>query len=339
MLQIFKAFGDEAEALRLIEAKLQIGVFWRKLQSDEMTWSNGLYNLLGLNPGEIPPTFKAIHSFMHPEDRMSFQYVNAAQARGRPFDVQFRIIRRNGTLRDIRSRGEVIVNPMGEPECTIGVWQDVTDIREMNDERALIASRFEAYVEASGDLGYVVKADGNVTEILGDAARHGSSADNWLGLEWRDLVHPEDLPETLEAWSQAAINCKPLNREHRVRSQRDGYRWRRICAVPVFNPDDSVREYVGISRNIDREKAVPAEPRSGHEITGAQIRAGRAIANWSVRDLAERSGVSPNTIRRLEETNAEVANAEEARLIRDTLTNAGVEFIFPATGHPGVRPA
>jgi transcriptional regulator with XRE-family HTH domain len=58
-----------------------------------------------------------------------------------------------------------------------------------------------------------------------------------------------------------------------------------------------------------------------------------------VRDLAEAAKVSSSTIRRLEEMSG-AAPGEEPSLepIREVFERAGVEFLFPPTGKPGVRP-
>jgi transcriptional regulator with XRE-family HTH domain len=74
-------------------------------------------------------------------------------------------------------------------------------------------------------------------------------------------------------------------------------------------------------------------------ITGAQIRAARALLDWSARDLSRASRVSPATIQRLERTPG-VSETAQARTLLDlqrVLEAAGVEFIGAAGDRPGVR--
>ena len=65
-------------------------------------------------------------------------------------------------------------------------------------------------------------------------------------------------------------------------------------------------------------------------ITGAQMRAARSLLRWSQMKLAEVSGVSPKTIRRIEEFDgcAAIRSTRKRSLakIRDVLEEAGVEF-------------
>lgn len=73
-------------------------------------------------------------------------------------------------------------------------------------------------------------------------------------------------------------------------------------------------------------------------LTGAQIRAGRALLAWSQSDLAAETGLALSTIKRLEASVGMLrSNVATASKIRDALNKAGVEFIEPNGGGPGVR--
>ena len=76
-------------------------------------------------------------------------------------------------------------------------------------------------------------------------------------------------------------------------------------------------------------------------LTGSQMRAARALLNWSAADLAERCGVSYNTIQRAERSD-EMPNMQSRNLlaIKTALEQAGVEFIdgsYSGAGGPGAR--
>ncbi|MFT9409837.1 helix-turn-helix domain-containing protein [Acetobacter fabarum] len=61
----------------------------------------------------------------------------------------------------------------------------------------------------------------------------------------------------------------------------------------------------------------------------------RVAVGWGVRELAEKSGVSTNTIARLER--GEELKASTIEVIRSALEAAGVEFILGNGGGAGVR--
>jgi transcriptional regulator with XRE-family HTH domain len=71
-------------------------------------------------------------------------------------------------------------------------------------------------------------------------------------------------------------------------------------------------------------------------VTSAQVRMARAALNWTVRDLAEATGLHRNTISNLE-VGRYAGDPETLSLIRSVLVRAGVEFIDENGGGAGVR--
>ena len=73
-------------------------------------------------------------------------------------------------------------------------------------------------------------------------------------------------------------------------------------------------------------------------LTVEQIRMARAALGWSLEIMAEKCGVSSRTLRRIEsEGGLQKATNANLRLIRETLQDAGIEFIGDAGDGPGVR--
>jgi len=73
-------------------------------------------------------------------------------------------------------------------------------------------------------------------------------------------------------------------------------------------------------------------------ISGAQIRAGRALLGLSSQSLAELSGVGWSTVKRFEEQN-DVPSARSGTLerLKNYLEDNGVEFLGDPIQSPGVR--
>lgn len=74
-------------------------------------------------------------------------------------------------------------------------------------------------------------------------------------------------------------------------------------------------------------------------ITGAQVRAGKALLDWSGTDLAERAGVAISTIRRVEGCDGllQSASVKVLQAIKGALEEGGIEFIGTPDDRPGVR--
>lgn len=70
-------------------------------------------------------------------------------------------------------------------------------------------------------------------------------------------------------------------------------------------------------------------------IEGKQIRAARALLDWSREELIAKSGVSPSALLRLEGGLADSRSSTLNKLI-NALTNEGIEFISQPDGSVGV---
>lgn len=85
-------------------------------------------------------------------------------------------------------------------------------------------------------------------------------------------------------------------------------------------------------------KSDNSDHRGDLAVTGAQLRAARGLLNISVSELAERTGLSLNTVRKAEATNGVAALTKaNAHLLSSTLIAAGVIFIPAGAFGAGVR--
>jgi transcriptional regulator with XRE-family HTH domain len=73
-------------------------------------------------------------------------------------------------------------------------------------------------------------------------------------------------------------------------------------------------------------------------LTGSQMRMARGYLRWSVKELAEASGVSGTTIKRMEESDGVPKSiADNLIAIQRAFEAAGLEFIPENGGGAGVR--
>ncbi|HEY8903464.1 MAG TPA: hypothetical protein VIM48_07135 [Chthoniobacterales bacterium] len=74
------------------------------------------------------------------------------------------------------------------------------------------------------------------------------------------------------------------------------------------------------------------------KITGAQVRAARAMIRWSAKDLAKAAGIGVATVSRAEvEDGVPSVTSANLRAMQLALETAGIEFIPENGGGAGVR--
>jgi PAS domain S-box-containing protein len=135
---------------------------WNLATADQY-WSDSLYRMLGHEPQSFHPDPKAFASFLHPEDkkRILAEMVAATSAK-RGVDVQCRVVRRDGAIRIVHARGEIVADPAGGGERMVGTVQDITD--RLQAEEAL---RQAVKLEALGRLtGGIAHDFGNLLQVV-----------------------------------------------------------------------------------------------------------------------------------------------------------------------------
>ena len=79
-------------------------------------------------------------------------------------------------------------------------------------------------------------------------------------------------------------------------------------------------------------------PKSILKVSIRQIKAARALLNWSQEQLAHAAGISIPTIKRLEAQDGQLGGREETAMrILGSMRAAGIEFIDENGGGLGVR--
>jgi PAS domain S-box-containing protein len=117
------------EQLAEAERVARIGSLEWDLIADRTSWSDGLLAIYGLTPDQFDPT-PAADQRIYPEDRERVrQTLDRAVADRSSFTLEYRGVRADGRVRTLRSHGEVIVDPAGEPIRLVVIVQDITDAK------------------------------------------------------------------------------------------------------------------------------------------------------------------------------------------------------------------
>lgn len=122
---------------------------WEWLPDTTSTlWSDQMFRIFGMEPGEIEPTQATFFKIVHADDR---EIVSGIMARtietGEPYEIEFRIIRVDGVLRYIFERGERYIDEETGKSSVRGVMQDVTERKQIEQELARLNAELERRVE------------------------------------------------------------------------------------------------------------------------------------------------------------------------------------------------
>jgi DNA-binding CsgD family transcriptional regulator/PAS domain-containing protein len=108
--------------------------------SDRILWSDNLFRIYGLRPGEITPTAEYVFAHCHPDDRKRLERGEDELGRtGRRRDLRYRYVWPDGTVRHLTSTVVSAANTGGRSRTLIGTVDDVTDQHQAERE---LAARF-----------------------------------------------------------------------------------------------------------------------------------------------------------------------------------------------------
>ena len=111
-----EALAESQRKLRQAERISQLAQFDRNVESNVLTWSEGMYRIFGLDPQKKKTfTFPEFLELVHPQDRDLLRRTAMDSVhRVGPFVLNYRIVRREGN-RFVYGEGEIIRDSFGKP--------------------------------------------------------------------------------------------------------------------------------------------------------------------------------------------------------------------------------
>ena len=147
-----------SEAQRLAN----LGSWVRNLETNEIVWSDQLYEIFGVQRGEENSgTFDGYLKRVHPDDRERVrEQVQAAIKAGRGFHGERRIVRPNGEIRYVQTCVELVKNDAGRVVRMHGICLDVTERKqaeialERTREQLAQMQKMEALGQLTGGIAH-----------------------------------------------------------------------------------------------------------------------------------------------------------------------------------------
>jgi PAS domain S-box-containing protein len=122
------------ERLELSQAVARMGTWDTDLVTGHTVWSQSMRQILGV--GDTVAENDRFLSLIHPDDRERVERELAeALVRGGDYEVELRIVRPDGAVRWLLSRGRVIGDDNGRPTRKVGAALDISERHQADDQR------------------------------------------------------------------------------------------------------------------------------------------------------------------------------------------------------------
>ncbi|MDD2581248.1 MAG: EAL domain-containing protein [Desulfuromonadaceae bacterium] len=221
--------------------------------SGRTSWSDELYRILGLDPASTTASYKGFLERVHPEDRETVKKVvqNALKKCRSIASHYCRIVRPDGSIRTIHGQGEVILDDAGKLVSMIGTSHDVTERRQVEEERAWLAM----IVESSNDAIFSISLDGAITSWNRGAEKvFGYSSDEIVGRQIFTIMPPERYDERARVL-QTILSGEQLQFFETTRIKKDGSRiYVSITTSPMLDADGKIIGNSVIARDVTERR-------------------------------------------------------------------------------------
>jgi diguanylate cyclase (GGDEF)-like protein/PAS domain S-box-containing protein len=201
-----------ADAQRLA----QIGSWQWNTVSGEVTWSEQLYRICGVDKDSFVPTPDNCRQLIEPEDLPRLQQqVQESMRSGKPFQIEHRL-RTNAGQRIVLSRGYIQKEASARGQSAFGTVQDITEAKQAESALREAEQRYRTLVEMSPDpilvqqSGRFVFANGAACALLQARDRAeilGKSVYEFVHPDFRDAAH-ERLARLVSAEAVSSVEEK-----------------------------------------------------------------------------------------------------------------------------------
>jgi PAS domain S-box-containing protein len=247
--------------LKKVQQVARIGHWTTEVGKQEkaLTWSDETLRLFGLGEGEFDGNLETFMSMVHPADRdlLRVSGENAIYRDG-IFDIDHRIITKNGALRWVHAQAELLKDEAGNPLRLIGVVQDIT--ARKNTEMALqeFHQRYELLSQATNDavwdlyLGLdLITWNHAIFDLLGYNENEIQHTGKW----WSKKVHVEDFNRVETLVRNAIINKeKSFTSQHRFQCADGTYKNVYSRAYVLYDEQGNAVRMIGSMQDITQLK-------------------------------------------------------------------------------------
>lgn len=301
--------GERAEALavgqllpsferfKIIERLGRVGYWHIHVPTNSLYWSDEVYRIHGWTPEMGKPDVESAIAAYHPDDRDYVRYcVDVAMHEGRPFGFELRIMRPDGSIRDVLANGECRYDADGEVVEVFGVFRDISDLKQAIRDAEESDLHLNALINASRGIIYVCRPSDpltisyisqNVEEVTGHASGEIIGNTSFL----TEHVHPDDrdlVHRSFTArWQGDDQTC-----EYRLRTRDGAYRW--LHSERRFQPESSDRpaRVIGYCLDIHERKEMELALQQSNERYQAAV-LGSSVGLWDWDIVTDKIVLSP----------------------------------------------
>jgi PAS domain S-box-containing protein len=207
-----------------------IGSWELDLKTNEVLWTEELYNMYGFDSKLPPPPYTEHMKLFTPEswEQLSSS-ITLTKEKGIPYELELKTLRKDGSQGYMWVRGEAEFDSKGHITHIKGIAQDITDRKIAAEKLRINEERWQFVIEGIGDGIWEWRPQEKKTfysnrwlEMLGYKPEDITDSDK----EWSSRIHPDDIAFTFaEISKNLSGQTDSFNHEYRFRNKEGNYLW------------------------------------------------------------------------------------------------------------------
>ncbi|MEG3086007.1 PAS domain S-box protein [Sphingomonas sp. PB4P5] len=269
--RVFIGKRDISELKRAEQAAVQANVMMRAagkiahmgfctydLTTQQMTWSEQLWTILGFDPAKDAPTIENLTSRRHPDDSAQATQVlaDAIAIGADDYESSYRVVLPDGATRHVLTRG-TIRRERGVAASIFGVMLDISALKKAEEKARESDLRYRLMAENSSDIIVTSDLNGHTTFVSPSSeAITGYTSEDRMGAQPGNITHPDDLDalrDTFRAlWAGATGKCVRWRAWHKTEE-----RWVWLESSPALMRDpesNAPTGYLDVIRDVTERK-------------------------------------------------------------------------------------
>ncbi|MDZ8026680.1 MAG: PAS domain-containing protein [Nostoc sp. DedQUE11] len=286
----YRKFAEEK--LRQSEAQLattqqiaNVGSWEWNLEAKKRFWSKETFRIFGLNPSQREPNQAEFLQMVHAEDRELFQTnFERAITQKTPFNIEYRIVRPDGSIRYLEAKAEIAYNPQGQAVKLLGSILDITERKQTELEIIRNRDLLEAVYNESADALFLVDKETLLTTDCNEQAVKlfaASSKAELINIAGHTLQKQQFTPDELDSITAEVNEQGFWSREIEYVTKQGNCFWGNIAAKQI-TVAGNVMSLVRVTDITARKQVEIALRESEERLQLALEASGDGLWDWNI---------------------------------------------------------
>ncbi|MBN2040318.1 MAG: PAS domain S-box protein [Spirochaetes bacterium] len=274
---------------KLIEAQAiaELGNWELDLVSGILIWSEGIFNIFGIDPVEFDASYDAFLGAVHPDDReMVDKAYTESLEKKEPYEISHRLLMKDGRVKWVKEICRTSYDDDGNALKSVGIVQDITEQKKTEEELSASRLFLEELIDYSATGITIKDTDGHYTFVnrIWEEDNKIERKDA-LGKTDEDLF-PEEKAVKIRQDDMHVIESRKAAEFELVFGCGDNEKYILNVVFPVKNKEGIITGTCAIGTDITERKLMEEELKKNRQFLSILI--DHSSAGFCVKDMSGR---------------------------------------------------